>query len=96
MQITAIHAQQPGPTAGELQAGDVFIRNARHGRPLRDRKSYIVLWPHTRFADIRQYASTSKEIICVSLHNGRLVSFDADQPVLQLEADNLELSISGA
>lgn len=93
MQITVIDRKHTGLTAGDLKAGDVFVRNANDRRPLPARRAYLVLWPHTRLEQIKQYKSTSKDILCVQLHTGRLDSVDSSQAVLQLDAQDVQLCV---
>ena len=93
MQIIPIEKRDTRLTAGDLEAGDVFIRDASRTRKIGQRMAQIVLWPHTRFEHLKQYQSTKKDVICVYLHNGKISSVDISQPVLQLDADNLRLPI---
>ena len=74
----------PHLMAGDLSGGDVFVRDAVKDRPMSSRARYLVLWGHTRLADLKKYKSTSKAVVIVDLRTGRLDSVDKEQPVLRL------------
>ncbi len=93
MNIKPIDRSETGLTAGQLKAGDVFVLNAQRHRILAERRSYLVMWPHTRLAGLTHFRSTSKPVVCVQLHNGKFNSFNKDQQVLQLDDDEIELAI---
>lgn len=93
MKIIPIDKSKARTTAGDLEAGDVFLRDECPRADLKSRRAHIVLWPHTRFQHLKQYQSTRKEVICVYLHNGKITSVDKCQSVLQLDADNVRLPI---
>jgi len=93
MKITAIDPRQTRNTAGQLKGGDIFVRDADRVRPLSSRSTYLVLWKHSRLDDLKKYSSTSKEVVCVLMSNGKLTSVNASQPILELEAGDLELPI---
>lgn len=84
MDITVEDPSWHGVTVGDLDAGDAFVVNQLKTTPLASRVVYMVMHPHTRWERLREYQSTSKEVICVNLRNGKLTSYDRSHPVLPL------------
>lgn len=91
MKTTVRQPQTKRTMVQDLQPGTLFLADGTPSRDWSRRAVFMMLYQHTRFADLKKYQSTKRDLVCVNTGTGRLVSFDCGYPVIELKSDGIEL-----